>query len=197
GHVWCVGFIDANTLFSAARGAGGVDGDPVVRIWDLAAGKERLQFRPHEKWGFCLSLSPDGKTLASSGTEDRAVRLGEVASGRLLRRFSGHNNRIWRVAFAPDGKTLASGGLDKLALWDVATGRELRQVPLQHGVSSLVFSPDGKYLAGASGLELMVWEAATLRELGRAQGHYGWGINCLAFAPDGKTLLSGRHHPPI
>ena len=65
----------------------------------------------------------------------------------------GHPAPVYAAAFTPDGSILASGGFDqKVKLWNVATGKELRTFEGHQGlVLSLSVSPDGHTLvSGAS-----------------------------------------------
>lgn len=58
-----------------------------------------------------VAFRPDGKTLASAGT-DGTVRIWESPTLKPLQILTGHNGTATSVAFSPDGKTLASGGGD-------------------------------------------------------------------------------------
>jgi WD40 repeat protein len=54
------------------------------------------------------------------------------------------------VKFRPDGALLVVGlGPDMIALWDVATGSEVRTFRSLLGSRSVKFSSDGQLLAGA------------------------------------------------
>jgi len=56
-----------------------------------------------------VSFSPNGKYLASSGT-DRVVRIWDVETGDLVDMLIEHEEPVLSVAFSPDGKQVASGG---------------------------------------------------------------------------------------
>src|SRR5207237_5653669 len=93
GQINCVVYCpDGRTLVTAAGrnwpnpNPGGIDrllnvahtdGDPGVRIWDLATGKSRILFR-HRPDGFrVVAISPDGKTVAA-GSLDGSMRVSSV-----------------------------------------------------------------------------------------------------------------------
>src|SRR5262249_2664053 len=97
------------------------------------------------------------------------------------------------VAFAPDGRSLFAGG----AVWDVATGRKLRQVP---GDAGEVLAPDGKSVAVVAAHappgDIPLSDALTGAEKRRFRGHAGPPLSAL-FTPDGKTLISAGRDKTI
>jgi WD40 repeat protein len=75
-----------------------------------------------------------------------------------------HSGLVFSVAFSPDGKYALSGSADTtLRLWDVSTGKKIRQF-IGHSdvITSVAFSPDGKYaLSGNLDGTMRLWDINT------------------------------------
>jgi eukaryotic-like serine/threonine-protein kinase len=164
----------------------------ILKIWDVAAGRERASWKAHAKAVRGAAFSPDGRRLATGGW-DHLVALWDVATGGQLAAFEGHSGGVWGVAFSPDGRRVASAGSDKTArLWDVEARRSLR-VLRGHGevVVAAAFSPDGRLLAtGSWDRTARLWEVESGRELVSLKGHVD-SVWAVAFSPDGRRLATG------
>lgn len=125
--------------------------DFTLRLWDRAGvlDQERAILKGHTSSISSIAVAPDGKLLATAGSYDRTARLwrldgGQPREGGIL---PGHTRRAVCVAFAPNGQLLASSGEKELLLWEVASGKKLKEWPLPGAVDSLAFASDSRHLA--------------------------------------------------
>src|SRR5205823_6025289 len=112
-------------------------------------------------------------------------------------KLDGHGDFVRALAVSPDGKTVATGSQDRtglVKLWDVATGRTVRQIQAQNDtLLALAFSPDGRTLAGGGGSsrvyqpenDVQLWDISTGKELRRFHGAFAAAAG-VAFSPDGR-----------
>jgi RNA polymerase sigma factor (sigma-70 family) len=170
--------------------SGGGEGDPEVRVFDVAAGKQVRQLGDRRNVADGLAFARDGRTLyAGMGG---SVRLFEVATGKELGPVGGHGQFVSQVRLSPDGRVAATAGGDRtVRLWDVRSGKELKRLEgHEGGVRCVAFAPDGRLLAsGGDDRTVRLWEVATGRQVRCLQGHDG-DVYDLAFSPDGRLLAS-------
>ena len=125
-----------------------------------------------------VAFAPDGRTLATAGT-DRTLNLWDLtdpgAPARLGEPLIGHSGPVDAVAFAPDGPVLATGNWDgTVILWDLTdpgAPARLGEPLIGHSgrVYAVAFAPDGRTLAtGGIDDRLILWE---LTDLTIVRGH--------------------------
>jgi WD40 repeat protein len=179
-------------------------------LWLTAGGPGWLDLAaPSGRWG-AVSFSPDGRTLAAGGKDDK-VWLWDVSgpAPREQSRLGGHTGAVGAVAFTADGRLLASAGADRTTrLWaldgDEPRERAVLRGPagpvsrrvggsLLHIPALVAFSPDGRTLVTACGdCTLQPWDIGgeTPREKNRGPSQ-DMVIRSMAFAADGRTLVLG------
>jgi WD40 repeat protein len=149
--------------------------DGSLKLWDAGNGTLVREFKGykvkesekgHREGVFCAAFSPDGRHLASGGS-DRCLKLWNVADGTVIRDFvnpafkssepQAHPGWVYGLRFTPDGRYIISGGNARggkghLAVWDAADGKQVRGEDLPVGtIHGLALSPDGKRVALACG----------------------------------------------
>lgn len=110
----------------------------------------------HTLWVDTVAWSPDGKFIASGGSDDTG-RIWDPATGKLITMLNGIQGSVLDVEWSPDSKYLATATAevtDTVRIWDAATWQVVAKwKPKIIGVSSVSWSPDGERLAvGIDGL---------------------------------------------
>ncbi|MEH1940427.1 MAG: WD40 repeat domain-containing protein [Nostoc sp.] len=147
-----------------------------------------------------VAISPDGKTLLSSG---RGITAWDLHTGQL-QAFSINNFDVNSLVISQDGKTLVSrggtyDGDHKIKIWDFPSGKRKQTLEeFTYRVFSLVISPDGKTLAcGSENSGINVWDLQTEQIIRTMNGHSHYLVQALAISGDGKTLISGSNDATI
>ena len=94
------------------------EGGAIV-LADLPSGKELRRWKAHDHFAEPLAFSPEGKTLASAGTDGR-IRIWDVETGQEKRSIP--RKGIGSLFFAPDSRRLVSTAFGEAHIWDVETG---------------------------------------------------------------------------
>ena len=157
--------------------------------WDLRTGRGlRIIATPSEKM-FSMP-SPDGRLLATFAPNTNVVKILESPTGRELQTLTPATGDgvVQRGSFSADGTMLvtiygpspdqiqrsavsapSSIGENRVVIWDLKTGRELRALAISSGANEVGFSGDGRMLATLGGMgQISLWDAASggkLRDL--------------------------------
>jgi len=141
-----------------------------------------------------VAYSPDGTRLASIGT-DGTAKIWDPQTGKLLSTLvEGSGDSGFTIAFSPDGTLLGTVWMQKVIIWNAATGSKVAVLPgnlLGPTIIHISFSPDSQRVAVANvdGTPI-VWSFAGD---GSATSIIGHNLMCdgVAYSPDGALLATG------
>jgi WD40 repeat protein len=176
-----------------------------IKIWDTNTWAELASWHAHPSVVSGLDFSPDGKLLASGGSDcqiqlwDLATVFSGMKTATITPQISlqGHSDKIASVTFAPNGRSIVSCGTDgTVKLWSLPPPD--RPIPLfaakpANDKLDLWFLEDGKHavycdqnwqffradLSGATAPQLLEGPKAPKHSIGQES---------MAVSPDGKTL---------
>ena len=120
----------------------------------------------------------------------------DIEARTIRHTFTGHEQDIYSLDFARNGKHIASGSGDRtVRVWDLESGREILNLVIEDGVTTVAMSPNGDFVAaGSLDKSVRVWDTRTgmlvERLDGQIEGHKD-SVYSVAFAPDGRSLVSG------
>jgi len=175
--------------------------DGSLRVWNLKSGKQIGQeWRDGNNRVWTIALSPDGKKVVS-GSDDGLVRLWDMGTRKIIGKWTGHTRTVRSVCWSRDGRQVVSGSEDgTVREWDVEKGETILG-PIETGhqqVFTIVYSPDMTMFATGGYGEpnpdtdsaIKIWDLKTGKLAATLKGHTE-SVMCLAWTPDGKTLISG------
>lgn len=173
--------------------------DNVITLWDVLTETEIRTLGGLKNPIICFALSFNGKIISAISARETVVKIWDVSTGIATRTLSLPQSQYpVSLAISPNGKIIAAliedfslfnnkGTIIKL--WDVSTGREIRELSVPMSTNGLTFSPDGKALVTRGTGTINFLDFLTGRVI-KTFSHSGY-VTSLTFSQDGKFLASG------
>jgi len=179
-------------------------GSGVIELWDLETGQSRGILAEHTDDVIAIAFRTDGRTLIS-GSTDKTIRQWDIDNLESVGPPLQYLDYIEALAISADGEF--AGVIDKktIHLWDLATQQDDPILNIDTAKASmLAIKTDGNMLASgnndgtisllhresktevATSKKLDIWKPIK-NLIGQASS-----ILCIAFSPDGQTIISGK-----
>jgi len=116
-------------------------------LWKMGDAKPAQTILAHADSILSLTLSQDGKQLATGGA-DNLAKVWAMPILKETTKLEGHVGHVLALAFSSDGKSLVTGSADKeIKVWDIAS-KEMRMLlgDKSAAVTALLWSPDSTSL---------------------------------------------------
>jgi WD40 repeat protein len=166
--------------------------DGIIRIFDTDTAAEKVQFKflNAGRGVSHLAFASNGKLLAAA--TNQIMIVWDVETRKELKRVKDH----LPYAFSPTSQFLATeireGPIrlrSSIVIWDTSEWQEKKRFSVPH-VTSVTFSRNSKTLAAGTACSVHLWEFESGKELNPVDDHRA-SVTCVAFAPDGKSLVTG------
>jgi WD40 repeat protein len=211
---------------------GAADKGAFIWIYDTETGKQKQKIKlavagPDANGNIMMPMvavtgmtfSPDGRVVAAT-IDYQTLGIWDTETGKELPPFRAPDQKaVEGAVFTPNGRSIALAllGEDYIRLWEIASGKERKELgkkpggrnnmgmgmgwmggapgqvmmPYTRPAAGMAFSYDGRLLAqGRLNDSVSIWDLSTGKEIGPVKGHSGI-VDTISFAPDGKSIATG------
>ncbi|MSQ96988.1 MAG: hypothetical protein EXR98_20875 [Gemmataceae bacterium] len=159
----------------------------VVKVHDLALGKDVQIFDDHAAPLKTLQYLGDGRTLITASA-DKTARLLDVG---VVSALVAHPGGATFAQYNGAGTQMVTAGVDKtVKVWDLAKANVLKSFgPVADPIKAIAFSKDFTKVGVAAGKTVKAWNIADGKDLVTLT--HAVDVQSLSFSPDGLRIATG------
>jgi WD40 repeat protein len=168
----------------------GDDGE--ARLWDAVSGRLIAPLAGHRRTISWAKFSPDGVRLLTLSVD--SLRLWNARTGELVSELASRpdsHGELQEAAMSRDGRCAAAvDQAGTASVWELPTGRKIRDLPYLSSLYAVALSPDGKLMVtGCGDRAARVWALPEGKLLATLSGHKDT-VHSVALADDGAHLAT-------
>lgn len=193
-HQYRVGVIAKINNNENSFSSGSLDSNIIT--YDLRYRSLSTRFKGHKQEVCGLKWSPDGKTLASGGNDNKLL-LWTLNSNRPCHEFNKHTSAIRALDWSHRKyNMLCSGGgiQDRMMyFWNCSNMTFIDFIETSSQVCNLAFSKFTNELVSTHGFSdnsICVWNMNKKKKIAQLDGHWN-RVLYMAYSPFGKTIVTG------
>jgi WD40 repeat protein len=194
----------ALSYYYASNNTGGpLHGETLITGWDATTRKQLFRRRQPGQ-SSATALSDDARILATPHPVDELsqrrgavagpMRLEDAATGDVLTTFPAIEGQTRPAGFSPDSRVLVANHYARREIWfrlfETMTAGEILSFNVPSNARHAFSQGNRLFAMSAPAQEILIWDLARNCEVRRFKG-FGTEVTWLAFAPDGRTLISG------
>lgn len=171
-----------------------------IEFWDLS-NHQRIRTLESEDWTTLVTLSPDGKLLASAGSdpieENSSIHLWDLETGETIRTNYYVECEINSLTFSQNGQLLAMAGGNPdtqkgiIQVWNLNQSKPICTLEPPTAVYAVAITPDQQWiLGGCSDGTIRLWNPMTGGLVRTFSGHQG-EVYAIALSSHASLLVSG------
>jgi WD40 repeat protein len=162
--------------------------DYIVRLWDSSTGTEVRRYAGHSGRIGTIAVSPDGRQMLT-GSGDKTARLWDIVTGKTLRILR-HSKAVTSVTFSSDGQLAFTGGWDVVRVWQLTSGRRLKEAGRKSYGKFLAISAHSQKAVN-EGCNGEIWDITRDEPLVEIVRPMKYCFKVAAFSADGTRILLG------
>lgn len=167
--------------------------DNTAKVWNTKTGELLTTLGGDGEDISLVAFSSDASRLIIVSA-DGTTRICDIESHKIVSKFGDDRGLIKWAALRPDGSRIVIARSNEALVWNVESKKVVTTLPgVDPWTRSVMFSPDGSAFATdthTADPNVAVWSAETGVRIADI-GHDPYGVNAVAFSPDGTRVATG------